>query len=162
MPVDPPSRTLGFLLHDSARLLRKRFEQRARAHGLSLTRAQWSVLAHLNRQEGLNQSALADVMDVEPITLARLLDKLEQLGLVERRADPRDRRAWLLYPLPAARPFLDEMRELGAATREEALRGLSPAQREQLIQMLQVIKTNLTDRSGAAEDAPALELEAGQ
>lgn len=149
MPHDHPSRTLGFLLHDTARLLRKRFEQAARAQGLSLTRSQWSVLAHLNRQEGLNQSALADAMDVEPITLARLVDKLEQLGLVERRPDPKDRRARLLYLRPAAQPLIAEMRELGAATREEAMKGLPSEQRDLLMQMLLVIKANLTDRDAA-------------
>lgn len=152
MPLDPPHRTLGFLLHDSARLLRKRFEQAARALGLSLTRAQWSVLAHLNRQEGINQSTLADIMDVEPITLARQVEKLEQQGLIERRPDPTDRRARLLYLRPQAQPLIAEMRELGAATREDAMRGLTPAQREQLIEMLQIIKSNLTDRD-AANDA---------
>src|SRR3546814_15306831 len=110
MSQDLPYRTLGFLLHDAARLLRKRFEQKARAHGSNLTRAQWSVLAHLSRQEGVNQTTLADTLDVEPITVARLVDKLEQLGLIERRADPGDRRARLLYLQPAAAPLLAEMR----------------------------------------------------
>ncbi len=149
MPHDHPALTLGFLLHDAARLLRKRFEQTARAQGLSLTRSQWSVLAHLNRHEGVNQSTLADFMDVEPITLARLVDKLEQLNLIERRADPQDRRARLLHLRPAAQPLIAEMRDLGAATREEAMKGLSPEQREQLMQMLLVIKANLTDRAAA-------------
>jgi DNA-binding MarR family transcriptional regulator len=146
MSQDQPFRTLGFLLHDAARLLRKRFEQKARAHGSNLTRAQWSVLAHLNRQEGVNQATLADTLDVEPITVARLVDKLEQLGLVERRADPTDRRVRRLYLQPAAEPLLAEMREIGAAAREEAMRGLSPEQREQLIEMLLTVKTNLVER----------------
>ncbi|MFC3676545.1 MarR family winged helix-turn-helix transcriptional regulator [Ferrovibrio xuzhouensis] len=148
MPQDLPYRTLGFLLHDAARLLRKRFEQKARAHGSNLTRAQWSVLAHLSRQEGINQTTLADILDVEPITVARLVDKLEQLGLIERRADPGDRRARLLYLQPAAAPLLAEMREVGAAAREDAMRGLSPEQREQLIEMLLLIKNNLAERDG--------------
>ena len=146
MPQDQPFRTLGFLLHDAARLLRKRFEQKARAHGSCLTRSQWSVLAHLNRQEGINQATLAEILEVEPITVARLVDKLEQLGLVERRADPADRRARRLYLQPAAEPLLAEMREIGAATREEAMRSLSPEQREQLIEMLLTIKGNLAER----------------
>src|SRR3546814_12012237 len=70
MSQDLPYRTLGFLLHDAARLLRKRFEQKARAHGSNLTRAQWSVLAHLSRQEGVNQTPLADTLAVEPLTVA--------------------------------------------------------------------------------------------
>src|SRR3546814_14036670 len=82
MSQDLPYRTLGFLLHDAARLLRKRFEQKARAHGSNLTRAQWSVLAHLSRQEGVNQTTLADTLDVEPITVARAIDhEMKRLGI---------------------------------------------------------------------------------
>jgi MarR family transcriptional regulator, transcriptional regulator for hemolysin len=146
-------RHLGFLLHDVARLLRKRFDQRART--LGLTRAQWSVLAHLSRQEGLNQSALADILEIEPITLARLLDRLEAARLVERRPDPADRRARLLYLTAPARPLLDDMRALGAATREEALCGISEAARERLIDTLQSMKKNLSTKTAADIPAPA-------
>src|SRR3954447_25460282 len=103
MRVDTPDRHLGFLLHDVARLLRTRFDQRARVLGLS--RAQWSVLAHLSRNEGIRQNALADILEVEPITLARLLDRLEESGMVERRVDPNDRRARRLFVCPAAPPL---------------------------------------------------------
>src|SRR3546814_19129516 len=125
MSQDLPYRTLGFLLHDAARLLRKRFEQKARAHGSNLTRAQWSVLAHLSRQEGVNQTTLADTLDVEPITVARLVDKLEPLGLIERRADPGHRRARLLYLPTAAPPLLAAVPEVGAGARGHARRGRS-------------------------------------
>jgi DNA-binding MarR family transcriptional regulator len=156
MPADTPDRHLGFLLHDVARLLRKRFDQRARVLGLS--RAQWSVLAHLSRNEGIRQNALADILEVEPITLARLLDRLEEGGLVERRADPTDRRARLLFVCPAAHPLLDSMRELGAETREEALLGISPGRREELIETLLEMKRNLSSRTPAPETTePALE-----
>jgi MarR family transcriptional regulator for hemolysin len=93
-----PDQTLGFLLHDVARLLRKRFGQSARKSGLSLTRSQWQVLAHLAKNEGIQQSALADLLEIEPSTLVRLLDKLEELGLVEHRPNASDRRIWLLFP----------------------------------------------------------------
>ena len=79
-----PSRTLGFVLNDVARLMRKRFEQRARAAALGLTRAQAAVLANLARQEGINQAALAQTLELEPITLARLLDRLQAVALIER------------------------------------------------------------------------------
>lgn len=92
-----PSRTLGFVLNDVARLMRKRFEQRARAASLGLTRAQAAVLANLARQEGINQVSLAQILELEPITLARLLDRLQAASLIERRPDPKDRRAHLLY-----------------------------------------------------------------
>src|SRR5258705_10124236 len=82
--------TLGFLLHEVARLLRRRFEQNARGSGL--TRSQWQVLAYLAKNEGINQSGLADLLEIEPITLCRIVDKLQARGLVERHPDPSDRR----------------------------------------------------------------------
>src|ERR1043165_3270769 len=125
MSTNVPERTLGFVLHDVARFLRKRFEQRARVARLGLTRAQWSVLAHLARQEGINQAALAQILEIEPITLVRLLDRLEAAKLIVRRPDPSDRRARALYLTPAARPLLERIWALAASVREEAMAGLS-------------------------------------
>ena len=112
--------TFGFLLHDTARLLRRDFERRSK--GTGLTRAQWAVLAYVARNEGSNQAALADMLDIEPITLVRLLDKLEAAGLVERRPDPADRRASPLDYSAAALPptllitaGLDALRDQGRA-----------------------------------------------
>src|SRR3546814_3360775 len=93
--ADDPNRSLGFLLNDVARLMRKAFERRS--HDLGLSRAQYSVLAHLCRNQGLKQAALADLMEIEPITLVRLIDRLERGGWVERRPDPADRRVRQLY-----------------------------------------------------------------
>ena len=127
MPADRPSwsePTLGFLVHDVARLLRKRLEQRARAAGIGLSRAQWQVLANVARCEGINQAGLAGILDIEPITLARLLDRLELMGFVERRLDPRDRRQRNLFLTDRAWPELERVRQLGAEVREEALAGL--------------------------------------
>ena len=149
--MDDQSPTLGFLLHDVARLLRKRFEQNARGSGL--TRSQWQVLAYLSRSEGINQSGLAELLDVEPITLTRILDKLETLKLVERRPDPSDRRVWNLYLTAAARQKLQEARKIGDVTRTEALAGISAADRQQLLKTLQILKTNLAE----ACSAPAAE-----
>jgi MarR family transcriptional regulator for hemolysin len=143
--------TLGFLLHDVARLLRKRFEQNARGSGL--TRSQWQVLAYLSRNDGINQSRLAELLDVEPITLGRIVDKLETAGLVERQPHPTDRRVHLLRLTAAARPKLTQLHELGDITRGEALAGVSEADRMRLLKTLQVLKTNLSD----ACDAPAAE-----
>src|SRR5882757_3179444 len=89
------NRSFGFVLHDTARLISKRYDQRAK--GLGLTRAQTQLLAYLLSHEGINQARLADLLEIEPISLARLLDRMEQSGWVERRPDPKDRRAWLLY-----------------------------------------------------------------
>jgi len=133
--------TLGFLLHDVARLLRKRFEQRAKSHGL--TRSQWQALAYLSKNEGIHQSGLAEILEIEPITLVRILDRLAERGLVERRPHPTDRRARLLFLGEEALPLLAAMRELGDETRGEALAGISPEQREQLMNMLSVMKINL-------------------
>lgn len=149
MDHEIPSRTLGFVLNDVARLLRKRFEQRARAASLGLTRAQSSVLANLARQEGVNQAALAQILDLEPITLARLLDRLQSAGLIERRADPRDRRAHLLYLTEAAYPLLDRIFALAAQVREDALAGVAEAERSRLLDLLAKMKGNLIERAEA-------------
>lgn len=135
--------TLGFLVHDVARLLRKRLEQRARAAEIGLTRAQWQVLAHLARDEGMNQTSLAHLLDVEPITLGRLVDRLEGMGFVERRSDPRDRRQRNLFLTAQAWPELARIRALGAEVREEALGGIAQAERHRLMATLAAIKTNL-------------------
>lgn len=137
------SPTLGFLLHDVARLLRKRFEQRARS--LGLTRSQWQVLAYLARNEGIHQGGLAELLEIEPITLVRILDKVEAHGLIERRQHPKDRRIWQLYLTEKAHPILDVMRGIGDETRAEALEGLSSDQRRQLEAALTLMKTNLID-----------------
>lgn len=139
--MELPQRNLGFLLHDVARLMRKRFEQNAR--GLGLTRSQCQVLAHLARNEGIQQSALADILEVEPITLTRLLDRLEEAGVVERRAHPTDRRVRQLYLTEKAHPLLADIFTIGAATRGEALEGVAEEERDRLFTLLSRMKTNL-------------------
>jgi DNA-binding MarR family transcriptional regulator len=145
-PVDPAWQTLGFLMHDVARMHRKRFEQRARAARLELTRAHYSVLAHLARHEGCNQSFLAQVLEIEPISLMKQLDRLEALALIERRPAPDDRRARHLYLMPAAHPLLVRIHKLGAEVREEALTGISPEDRQRLFDILLAMKSNLAGR----------------
>lgn len=140
-----PQPTLGFVLHDVARLLRKRFEQRARGVGLELTRAQWQVLAHLASREGIHQGGLAEILDIEPITLVRIIDRLEDQKLVERRRHPSDRRIWLLYLTDLAHPMLERMRPIADLTRQEALDGLSDEERTLLLGMLARLKTNLLE-----------------
>ncbi|TPK96455.1 MULTISPECIES: MarR family transcriptional regulator [unclassified Mesorhizobium] len=137
------SPNISFALHDVARLLRKRFEQRSRAFGL--TRAQWQVLAYLSLHEGIHQSKLADLIEIMPITLARLLDKMQARGFIERRPNPADRRAWLLYLTPKAHPLIEVMRGNGQKTREEAFTGLSSDAQQQLLQTLCLIKSNLLE-----------------
>ena len=143
--------TIGFLLSDAARLMRKDFERRTRS--LGLTRAQWQTLFHLARNEGCNQVTLADLLEVEPITLARVVDKLESGGLVERRPDPSDRRARLLFLGERAHPLLEELRTLGAETREIALAGIGEDERTLLMTLLTKMRANLCGREAATAAA---------
>ena len=137
MRIDDDSyltRSLGFLLGDVSRLMRLRFDERAR--GLDLTRAQWRVLGQLRRREGINQTALAEILEIENITLTRHIDRLEAKGLVERRPHPTDRRVRTLHLLPKTQQVLADMRQLSEETRAEATAGLSGREAEQLIDML--------------------------
>jgi DNA-binding MarR family transcriptional regulator len=147
---------LGFLIGDCSRLLRRRFDARARALGVS--RAQWQVLVALSRQEGTNQAGLAEYLEVETITLCRMVDRLQEAGLVERRPDPADRRAWKLYLTEPARPLLDQLRQLGGALVEEALNGISLPLRESLFDGLAALRNNLSARGPSTlPDAPQQE-----
>jgi MarR family transcriptional regulator for hemolysin len=124
---------------------------------LKLTRSQCSVLAHLARHEGIQQSGLAEILEVEPITLTRLLDRLEEADLVERRSHPTDRRIRLLHLTPKAHPLLGEIFTIGAATRGEALEGVAEAERDQLFAILSAMKANLLTKAatGASADRRA-------
>ena len=143
-----PERSFGFLLHDVSRLLRKRFDRRARTIGL--TRAQWSVMAHLSRNEGINQSALADILEIEPITLVHQLDRLEAAGWIERRLDANDRRVRLLYLTALGRQILGKMQALGMETKAEAVSGLTATEQDALIDTLMKIKGNLSAREAVS------------
>jgi len=146
--LDDPTRNLGFLLYDSARLLRRDFDRRARELGLG--RAQWSVLAHLARNEGVVQAELADILEVQPITLARQVDRLEAEGLVQRCQDPSDRRVRRLYLTDAAHPLLERLRAVGTQTRGVALEGLGAEERERLLNLLARVRDNLKNNCHAA------------
>lgn len=135
--------TIGFVLHDVARLMRKRFEQRARAAGL--TRSQWQVLSMLARHEGIHQKGLADLLEIESITLMRLLDKMQERGLIERRPHPTDRRMSLLYLTQAAHTPLKQMRQFGEQTRHETMIDFSEQEHELLKQFLGRMRENLLD-----------------
>jgi MarR family transcriptional regulator for hemolysin len=149
----------GFLLHDISRLLRKRFDRRARK--LGLTKSQWMVMAHLARHEGIKQSGLAEILEVEPITLARHLDRLGETDWIERRPDPSDRRAWRLHLTDKARPLLEELGGLVDETMDEALAGLSDSARDRLYLDLMAVRANLSDRETTGSESPgALETKA--
>jgi len=133
--------TESWLIHDIARLMKKRFDRRART--LGLTRAQWMALATLRRHPGINQVELADKLDVEPMTVARLIDRLEEAGWVERRADTKDRRAKLLFLTARTEEITTQIRALALQTRREALQGVSQEEHRALLNALQKIKGNL-------------------
>jgi MarR family transcriptional regulator for hemolysin len=137
-------RSFGYVLFETARLMTRRFEQQARR--LSLTRAQCHVLVLLGKHEGVNQARLAEFLDLEPISLARVLDRMEQAGWVERRLDPADRRARLLFMTEKAKPVFDSILEVGAEVRAEALAGLTPEDRDRLLTLLQQVRGNLAEK----------------
>jgi len=141
MPSLSPKREFAFMINDVARLLRTYADYRAAQFGI--TRAQWAVLVRVDRAEGLNQSELAEVLDLQPITLTRLLDKLCDSGLIERRPDPSDRRAKRLFLMPAARPLLERLSILGEETMAEALAGISGDSVGRMVSELAVVKENL-------------------
>lgn len=135
------NREFAFMLNDVARLLRTYADYKAAQFGI--TRAQWVVLVRVDRSEGLNQSELAETLDLQPITLTRLLDKLGESGLVERRPDPTDRRAKRLFLTAAARPLLERLAVLGEETMAGALDGIEPGAVEGMVSKLAVVKDNL-------------------
>lgn len=143
---------VGALLHDVARLIRRRFERLARQTGLPITRQQARALLHIARNEGLSQAAIATMLDIEPIALVRMLDRLHEEGLVERRAHSSDRRVRTLWLTPLAWTMVDRILAINAQVREEACAGLSPAARELLMQSLGDMKANLV---GAEETESA-------
>ena len=138
------------VLSDVARMLRTRADQRARAQGM--TRAQWMILARVERQPGLSQNELAALVEVEPITVARLIDRLEARGFVERRADSTDRRIWRLHLLPAAKPMLKEIAQARAELNTMLISGLGAETLTTTIDCLLRMKANMC--AGASQREP--------
>jgi DNA-binding MarR family transcriptional regulator len=136
-----PLRTFGFLLKDTSRRYVERFEQRVRALGLTL--AQCKVLVYLANNEGMSQIQLAELTDLEPMTLVRALDSLESHKCLERRNDPVDRRARRLYLLPKGKPLVDHVWRLVDQTRREAFAGIPRKQADLIIHLLETIQSNL-------------------
>lgn len=141
MPQLPIQREIAFTIMDVARMLRTYADQLARQ--FSISRAQWGVLVRLDRSEGLKQSELAEILDLQPISLTRLLDRLAENGLIERRADPNDRRANRLFLTPAAHPLLEQLAEIGKDMMTTVLEGLEPTSNERLLHDLGLVKDNL-------------------
>ncbi|KQZ16659.1 MarR family transcriptional regulator [Mesorhizobium sp. Root552] len=134
---------LGFLIHDAARLMRKRFE--ARASNLGLSAAQWRLMVRVTKEEGVAQARLAELLEIEPISVSRLIDRMEEAGWIERRADASDRRVRMIFPTPKARQAYAQVKSLAGEVYEEALTGMSGEDRRILIQGLRTLVDNLSD-----------------
>jgi len=148
-----PGRELAFTIKDVGRMLQTYADQEVRR--LGMTHSQWAVLSRIERHEGLKQSEIAEMLDLQPITLTRLLDRLCDNGLIERRPDPQDRRAWRLYLTPAAKPLMAQLDALGRELSQKILNGISPAKIETMLADLGAIRDNLrnllNDKPGTSE-----------
>jgi DNA-binding MarR family transcriptional regulator len=135
---------IGTMLAQVSRLLRRCFDERAR--GIGVTRPQWQVLSLLSFNEGINQGGLAELLEVEPITLGRMVDRLQDAQLVERRPDPTDRRAWRLFLTDKGQKLLDELRPFAFETYEIALEGIGEDEQAALMVALGRMRANLSRR----------------
>lgn len=142
--MEPRKESLGFLLIDVSRHMRRAFQRQL--EGSSLTQAQARALIYVSRHEGVRQVELAELLEVQPITLARLLDQLAEAGLVERRPDPADRRAYQVYLTPDAAPHLAAIEQVTAAIRADALRELDEQQVATVMHALRTMRDNLASR----------------
>lgn len=133
---------LGYLIHDVARLLKRRFAENTREYGLTMP--QWRVLAQLKHAGELSQVALANLVESDPMTVSRIIERLESAGLVSRVADPQDSRAKLVRLTKGARDLFEEIRPTGVMVYEEALKGLTVAERSALVSALRKIQVNLS------------------
>jgi MarR family transcriptional regulator, transcriptional regulator for hemolysin len=146
VPREDLSRNFGFILSDVARLMRTAFDRRMRS--LGLTRSQWWVLNHLFRNDGVTQSELAEILEVEKATLGRLLDRLEQKRWVRREGDAADRRAKRVFLTEEFEPSLKAMRAAAAELRRDALAGLSAEDQTRFVDALLAVKANLSRPDG--------------
>ena len=147
--IDP----LALLLHDASRVLRKRFEARAACFGLSS--AQWRLLGYLMREGPATQARLAELLDIEPISVSRLVDRMEQADWVQRQPDPNDRRVKIIEPTARAKAHHTDIRTLARGVYAEATDGLSDSENATLVAALKTIIRNLGDADAAP---PALDL----
>ncbi len=137
---------IATLMAQVSRLMRRAFDEKARS--IAVTRPQWQVLALLSTNEGINQGGLAEILEVEPITLGRMVDRLQDAGLVERRPDPADRRAWRLFLTDKAHELLRQLRPLADEMLEAALDGVEAEQRDSLAETMRRMRANLTRKVG--------------
>lgn len=137
----------AFCIAETAQAMRREFDRRAQT--LGVTRAQWRVLTRLSRQDGLRQVELAELLDVEPITLSRMIDRLSEAGLVERRADEEDRRAWRIGLTAKAGPIIEGLRSLAEGFLDDALDGISAADQKKVMAALEKVRSNIASGQAA-------------
>src|SRR5262252_9280363 len=133
--------SFGFLITDVTRLMRKQFDRRALR--FDLTRAQWRALKRVHHREGMTQNELAEFLEMEPIAVGRVIDRLQKAGFIERRADPQDRRVWRLHLLPKAHAIIDDMEQMSTELFQAAQRGIGAAEMKTMIGVLARMKDNL-------------------
>jgi DNA-binding MarR family transcriptional regulator len=143
---DARMRNFTFLLREVSRRFVVRFEEHARA--ISLTLPQCKVLIRLENNEGVSQARLAELTDVDAMTMVRILDRMEAEGLLERRPDPADRRARCMYLTAKAKPLLDEIWRLGDLTRSEVFAGIRKAELNAFMDVLERMDDNLNKLMG--------------
>jgi MarR family transcriptional regulator, transcriptional regulator for hemolysin len=151
--TEPADGTFGFLVQDVSRLMKRRFDRRARQTGLPITRSQAAVLLYIARHEGVSQAEVAAWLAIEPIALVRMLDRLHEEGLVERRAHPTDRRVRTVWLTTGAAQVIARILDINAEIREEAFAGAASGTREALIEALSLVKDNLMREEVAVEEA---------
>ncbi|TAJ81418.1 MAG: MarR family transcriptional regulator [Reyranella sp.] len=142
---DDPTQTMGMLVYDVARLMRRHFAAQMAWSGLG--QSSWRLLVHVARKPGLRAADLAEIMEMRPISVSRVLDGLMRSELIERRADAQDRRAWRLFATRKARPLIARMEHLARETRELAMTGLRPEERSTLLRALAVARVNMSKAS---------------
>ncbi|MBD0415726.1 MarR family transcriptional regulator [Tianweitania sp. Rool2] len=143
-----PIEKIGFLLHDAQRLLRKRFDANAAQYGLSS--AQWRLMVRVVKEPGIAQARLAELLEIEPISVSRLVDRMAEAGWVERRADDNDRRVRMVFPTARSRGVFTEVKGMAHQIFDEALTGLSLDQRHAFVHGLETIIANLSETDGAS------------
>jgi DNA-binding MarR family transcriptional regulator len=149
-PDFPKDRSVSFLVHDVARLFRRRFEDEARTHGVTMP--QWRALVEIARKSGISQVALAGCIDTDPMTLSGVLDRLEKRGLIERYVDPNDSRAKLARMTASGEELVNTARNVGRGLHEQALTGIEPEQREELAEALRRVRDNLNRMNAEQKD----------
>ena len=153
MTNSKPYTTIGYLIADLSRLFGRVFDRRS-AH-LGLTRVQWRALKRIHQNEGISQAELADLLDMEPIAVGRVVDRLQKSGFVERRSDPGDRRVWRLHLLPQSTAVMGDIEAVASAVRKDCQAGVDPAELAITLKVLGQIRENLSqlDRASRGESS---------